>query len=237
MQAVFESLGRIGLRMTTACNKLANQFFKNKFQAAKEMNLKNDYLSVTPVERAARHGQPGLVVWLTGLSGAGKTTLAVSVERRLFASGHRTFLLDGDLLRAGLCRDLGFSVADRHENVRRAGVVSGMMADAGLICLTAMISPFREDRLIARSLLPSGCFLEVFVNAPLAVCEKRDVKGLYQRARANKISDFTGISSAYEPPESPEVEIRTDILTVETSVAIIIEAVEKKLRSLSAKAV
>lgn len=198
------------------------------------MNLKCNHSSVTPAERAARHGQPGLVVWLTGLSGAGKTTLAVAVERRLFDCGHRTFLLDGDFLRAGLCRDLGFSPADRHENVRRAGVVSGLMADAGLICLTAMISPFREDRLQARNLLPSGCFLEVFVNAPIAVCEKRDVKGLYQRARANEISDFTGISSAYEPPESPEVEVRTDLLTVDESVAIIFEAIEKKLRFLSA---
>ncbi|HUC84832.1 MAG TPA: adenylyl-sulfate kinase [Candidatus Acidoferrales bacterium] len=197
-------------------------------------NLKCDDSRVTPAERAARHGQPGLVVWLTGLSGAGKTTLAVAVERRLFESGYRTFLLDGDSLRTGLCRDLGFSAADRHENVRRAGAVSGLMANAGLICLTAMISPFREDRLGARNLVPAGSFLEVFVNAPLAVCEKRDAKGLYRRARANEIPEFTGISSAYEPPQSPEMEVRTDILTVEESVAIIFEAVEKKLRSLTA---
>lgn len=194
-------------------------------------NLKCDDSRVTTAERLARHGQPGMVVWLTGLSGAGKTTLAVAVERRLFDCGHRPFLLDGDSLRAGLCRDLGFSAADRHENVRRAGAVSGLMSAAGLICLTALISPFREDRLKARTLVPAGNFLEVFVNAPLAVCEKRDVKGLYRRARANEIPEFTGISSAYEPPESPELEVRTDILTVDESAAIIFEAVEKRLRS------
>jgi adenylylsulfate kinase len=191
---------------------------------------------VMPAERAARHGQPGLVVWFTGLSGAGKTTLAMAVERRLFDAGHRTFLIDGDLLRAGLCNDLGFSAVHRQENVRRAAVVSGLMADAGLICLTALISPFRADRLRARRLFSTEGFLEVFVNAPLAVCEKRDVKGLYRRARANEIPEFTGISSAYEPPESPEVEVRTDLLTVEASVTVILDAVQRRLNSLSTAA-
>jgi adenylyl-sulfate kinase len=194
---------------------------------------KNESSGVMPAERAMRHGQPGLVVWFTGLSGAGKTTLAMAVERRLFDAGHRTFLIDGDLLRAGLCSDLGFSAVHRQENVRRAAVVSGLMADAGLICLTALISPFRADRLRARRLFSAEGFLEVFVNAPLAVCEKRDVKGLYRRARANEIPEFTGISSAYEPPESPEVEVRTDLLTVEASVAVILDAVQKRLNSLS----
>jgi adenylylsulfate kinase len=188
-----------------------------------------DSLGVTPDERAARDGQSGLVVWFTGLSGAGKTTLAVSVERRLFDDGYRTFLIDGDLLRAGLCSDLGFGAADRHENVRRAGVVSGLMANAGLICLTALISPFRADRLRARSLLPAGSFLEVYVNAPLAVCESRDAKGLYRRARANEIPNFTGISSAYEPPEAPDLEVRTDLLTVEESIAAVLEALKERL--------
>jgi adenylyl-sulfate kinase len=197
------------------------------------VKLKNESSGVMPAERAVRHGQPGLVVWFTGLSGAGKTTLAMAVERRLFDAGHRTFLIDGDLLRAGLCSDLGFSAVHRQENVRRAAVVSGLMADAGLICLTALISPFRADRLRARRLFPTEGFLEVFVNAPLAVCEKRDVKGLYRRARANEIPEFTGISSAYEPPESPDVEVRTDLLTVEASVAVILDAVQRRLNSLS----
>jgi adenylylsulfate kinase len=191
------------------------------------------YSTVTPAERALRNGQSGLVVWFTGLSGAGKTTLAVSVERRLFDSGYRTFLIDGDLLRAGLCCDLGFDPTGRHENIRRAGVVSSLMAGAGLICLTALISPFRADRLLVRSMVPAGCFLEVFVNAPLAVCESRDVKGLYRRARANEIADFTGISSVYEPPDSPELEVRTDLLRVEASVDVVFEAVKERLASLS----
>ena len=124
---------------------------------------------------------------------------------------------------------LGFGPNDRRENVRRAAAVSRLVADAGLICLTALISPFRADRLSARSLLPSNRFVEVFANAPLAVCEERDVKGLYRRARANEISDMTGISSSYEPPDSPEVEVRTDILTVEECVAHILEAVKTRL--------
>ena len=120
------------------------------------INRSGDNLSVTPEERATRNGQTGLVVWFTGLSGAGKTTLAVSVERRLFDLGYRTFLIDGDLLRVGLCSDLGYDAADRHENVRRAGVVSSLMANAGIICLTALISPFRADRECVRNLLPAG---------------------------------------------------------------------------------
>jgi adenylylsulfate kinase len=195
------------------------------------VNSEGDVQGVTPIERSVRDGQSGLVVWFTGLSGAGKTTLAVSVERRLFDTGLRTFLIDGDLLRAGLCNDLGFGAADRHENVRRAGVVSGLMASAGLICLTALISPFRSDRLRARSLLPAGSFLEVYVNAPLAVCEARDVKGLYRRARANEIPNFTGISSVYEPPESPDVEVRTDVLNIEESIVVVLAAVQERLLS------
>ena len=195
----------------------------------------DDTLSVTPDERAARDGQTGLVVWFTGLSGAGKTTLAVSVERQLFDLGYRTFLIDGDLLRVGLCSDLGYGAADRHENVRRAGVVSSLMANAGLICLTALISPFRADRARARSLLPAGCFLEVYVNAPLSVCEARDVKGLYRRARANEIPNFTGISSVYEPPGSPDLEVRTDLLSVEESIGKVLNVVRERVFSLRAK--
>lgn len=195
----------------------------------------DETLSVTSDERAARDGQTGLVVWFTGLSGAGKTTLAVSVERQLFDLGHRTFLIDGDLLRAGLCSDLGYGSADRHENVRRAGVVSSLMANAGLICLTALISPFRADRARARSLLSADCFLEVYVNAPLSVCEARDVKGLYRRARANQIPNFTGISSVYEPPGSPDLEVRTDLLSVEESIAKVLNVVRERVFSLREK--
>ena len=201
-------------------------------------NLKDrsdDNLSVAPDERAARDGQTGLVVWFTGLSGAGKTTLAVSAERRLFDLGYRTFLIDGDLLRAGLCSDLGYGEADRHENVRRAGAVSSLMANAGLICLTALISPFRADRARARTLLPAACFLEVYVNAPLSVCEARDVKGLYRRARANEIPNFTGISSVYEPPESPDLEVRTDLLSVDESIGEVLRVVRERVSFLHEK--
>ncbi len=194
-----------------------------------------DNLSVTAEERATRNGQPGLVVWFTGLSGAGKTTLAVSVERRLFDLGYRTFLIDGDLLRAALCSDLDYGADDRHENVRRAGVVSSLMANAGLICLTALISPFRADRERARNLLSVGCFLEVYVNAPLSVCEARDTKGLYRRARAHEIPNFTGISSVYEPPEPPELEVRTDLLSVEESIAKVLKVVRERVFSLREK--
>lgn len=194
------------------------------------MQSEKDNLHVTPAERAARFGQSGLVVWFTGLSGAGKTTLATFTERSLLDHGYRTFLLDGDVVRAGLCRDLGFSAADRHENVRRAGVVAGLMSEAGLVCLVALISPFRAGRAAARAGVPAGRFVEVFVNAPLAVCEQRDTKGLYRRARASEISDFTGISSPYEAPDSPEVAVRSDLLTVEQCGALVLAAVEERLR-------
>ena len=165
---------------------------------------------VSSQERAARQGQSGLVVWFTGLSGAGKTTLSTALERKLFDQGHLAYLLDGDILRTGLCRDLGFSAKDRRENVRRAGEVARVLADAGFIVLAAFISPFRQERDAIRAALPSGKFIEVFVNAPLATCEQRDVKGLYRKARAQQLADFTGISSPYESPLTPELELRTE---------------------------
>lgn len=170
---------------------------------------------VTSRERADRLGQPGLVIWFTGLSGAGKTTLAARLERHLFDQGKSVYFLDGDALRRGLCRDLGFTERDRQENVRRAGAIARILADAGLIVLVALISPFRRDRDQIRSSLPAGRFIEVFVNAPLEVCEQRDVKGLYQKARAGLVADFTGISSPYELPLTAEIELRTDALSVE----------------------
>jgi adenylyl-sulfate kinase len=188
--------------------------------------MKNDELGVTPAERAERDGRSGLVLWFTGLSGAGKSTLARAVERQLWNRGYRTFLLDGDALRHDLCSDLGFDAADRHENVRRAAVVARLMSQAGLICLTALISPFRADRLRARNGMPPGAFVEVFVNAPLAVCEGRDTKSLYKRARSGELANFTGISSPYENPETPEIEVRTDVLTITESTALVLTALK-----------
>ena len=185
---------------------------------------------VSAAERAVRHGHPGLVVWFTGLSGAGKTTLATALERKLFSANRLVYLLDGDILRTGLCRDLGFSAADRHENVRRAGEVARVLADAGFIVLAAFISPFRKERDDIRAALPPGKFIEVFVNAPLETCELRDPKGLYKKARANQIAEFTGISSPYEPPLAPDLELRTDRDSVEVCLQQLAAAVEARLQ-------
>lgn len=152
----------------------------------------------------------GGVVWLTGLSGAGKTTIARALELELRQSGRAVCVLDGDCLRRGLCADLGFSPDDRRENIRRVGEVARLFADAGLVCIVALISPYQCDRARARAAAPAGRFIEVFVNAPVEICERRDPKGLYARARAGKLKDFTGVSAPYEPPLTPEVELRTD---------------------------
>lgn len=157
------------------------------------------------------------MVWFTGLSGAGKSTLAEALDRRLHAAGHHTYLLDGDILRRGLNRDLGFSASDRRENIRRAGEVAALMVDAGLIVMAAFISPFRVDRDAIRQLLP-GRFIEVFVDTPLQVCERRDPKGLYRQARAGLIRDFTGLDSPFEAPLAAELRIDTSELEVEEAV-------------------
>lgn len=172
---------------------------------------------VTAAMRERRHGHPGLVVWLTGLSGAGKTTIARELEQRLFEAGFSVSLLDGDLTRRGLCSDLGFSAADRRENIRRVGEVARLFAAAGTIAICAFISPYREDRDRIRRVMDAGRFIEVYVNAPLEICERRDVKGHYAKARAGLLKDFTGVSAPYEPPTAAEVEIRTDQLSVEES--------------------
>jgi adenylyl-sulfate kinase len=174
-------------------------------------------------QREQRNGHRGLVIWLTGLSGAGKTTIATELERQLFEQGKHTYLLDGDILRHGLCSDLDFSANSRTENIRRAGQVAALFADAGVIVIAAFISPFRADRENVRQMLPHGRFVEVFVNAPLSVCEKRDVKGLYAKARANQIKEFTGISAPYEPPVQPEIELQTDLTTPTEAVAQIVK--------------
>ncbi|MFQ2245377.1 adenylyl-sulfate kinase [Aeromonas enteropelogenes] len=157
--------------------------------------------------RAELKGQKPLVIWFTGLSGAGKSTLAGALEQALAAAGKHTYLLDGDNVRHGLCGDLGFDDAARQENIRRVGEVAKLMVDAGLIVLTAFISPFRAERELVRNLLGEDEFVEVFVDAPLAVCEERDPKGLYKKARAGEIRNFTGIDSTYEAPEQPEIHL------------------------------
>jgi adenylylsulfate kinase len=181
---------------------------------------------VTSEDRAELLGHRGAVVWLTGLSGSGKSTIAYALESRLTRAGRLAFVLDGDNLRHGLNEDLGFSDDDRRENVRRAGEVAALFADAGMIAIVSLISPFRADRERVRRRAGEGRFFEVFVNTPLAICEERDAKGLYAKARAGAIPEFTGISSPYEPPENPELLL----LAGNTSVVEGVEAVEAMLR-------
>ncbi|HEX5353652.1 MAG TPA: adenylyl-sulfate kinase [Rhodanobacteraceae bacterium] len=180
------------------------------FGLRRDRNVHWQQLDVDRVARARIKGQTPRCLWFTGLSGAGKSTIANLVERRLLADGFHTILLDGDNVRHGLNRDLGFTDADRVENIRRVAEVAKLMMDAGLIVLVSFISPFRAERRLARDLIGGSGFMEVFVDAPLAVCEERDVKGLYAKARAGKIANFTGIGSPYESPESPEIHLHSD---------------------------
>lgn len=184
---------------------------------------------ITAARREARNGHSGCIVWLTGLSGAGKSTIAVKLEQTLFDLGRHTYILDGDNIRHGLCSDLGFSHKDRTENIRRIGEAARLFADAGIICIAAFISPYRADRDMARKIAPRGKFLEVYLNVPLEVCEQRDPKGLYAQARAGKLKEFTGISAPYEPPLKPEIELRTNELSVAECVGIILKRLDKLL--------
>lgn len=177
--------------------------------------------NVSSLRAVQKHQQP-FVLWLTGLSGAGKSTLAEALELTLISLDMHTYLLDGDVVRRGLNQDLGFSDADRHENLRRTGEVATMLVDAGLVVLAAFISPFIEERSLLRGMFKSGQFIEIYVATPLEVCEQRDVKGLYRRARAGSLTNFTGIDSAYQPPISPELTIDTSLLSVEQCVEQII---------------
>jgi bifunctional enzyme CysN/CysC len=166
------------------------------------------------------------VLWFTGLSGSGKSTIANLVEKKLQAMGRHTYILDGDNVRHGLSRDLGFTDADRVENIRRVAEVARLMADAGLIVLVSFISPFRAERRLARDLTPPGEFLEVFVDTPLAVAEGRDVKGLYKKARAGELKNFTGIDSPYEAPEAPEIHVDTTKVSAAEAAELIVDQMD-----------
>ncbi|HXI84254.1 MAG TPA: adenylyl-sulfate kinase [Verrucomicrobiae bacterium] len=178
---------------------------------------------ITRETREQRNRHKGAILWLTGLSGAGKSTVATELERELFAMGLHTYILDGDNIRHGLSANLGFSPEDRTENIRRVAEVARLLMDAGVLVITAFISPYRDDRRLARSLVNEGEFVEVYVNAPLEVCEQRDPKGLYKKARAGEIANFTGVSAPYEPPDRPELVVRTDKQTPAECVAHIID--------------
>ena len=183
---------------------------------------------VSKAERAQIKQQKPCILWFTGLSGSGKSTIANAVEAALFEQKKHTYLLDGDNIRMGLSKGLTFSDEDRIENIRRIGEVSKLFVDAGLIVLTAFISPFRQDREMVRQLVDKGAFIEIFVDTPLEVCEQRDPKGLYQKARKGEIPNFTGIDSPYEVPEFPEIHIRNDRLPIEEAAAQVLNYLEKK---------
>jgi len=185
-------------------------------------------MPVTAAERRARAGHAGAVVWITGLSGAGKTTLAMAAERALFERGCNVVVLDGDKVRHGLCADLGFSLPERSENARRLGEVARLFHDAGQIVLVSAISPLRADRDRARALIPPPHFIEVHCRCQLAVCEARDPKGLYRRARAGLLPDFTGISSPYEEPLSPDVVVDSGVWSVEQEVERLLDELARR---------
>ncbi len=194
--------------------------------------MSNIFPIQTKVSRAQREellNQKPLLIWFTGLSGSGKSTLAVQLEAVLHSKGYKTYLLDGDNIRAGINKDLSFTDADRIENIRRIGEVANLMLDSGMVVLSAFISPFQADRDQVKKIVGAESYFEVFVDTPLEVCEQRDVKGLYKKARAGEIKNFTGIDSAYEIPASPDIIIQTHILSVNDSLDLLFSAVEKKI--------
>jgi adenylylsulfate kinase len=195
---------------------------------SKSTNITWHERQVSRRDREALLGQRGVTLWLTGLSGSGKSTVAVALERALVAGGHLAYVLDGDNVRHGLNNNLGFSPADRTENIRRIAEVAKLFTDCGLIVVTSFISPYRADRDAARALFGAGDFVEVHVSTSLATCEERDPKGLYRKARAGQIPDFTGISAPYEPPERPELVLDTGVLSVEESVDALVRFLEEK---------
>lgn len=191
-------------------------------QSDKNANTLWHRATVTRQRREQKNEHKSIVLWFTGLSGSGKSTLAHAVEEQLHQNGLNTLVLDGDNVRHGLCSDLGFSDTDRKENIRRVSETTKLLLEAGVITLTAFISPFKAERATARSLMPDGDFIEIHCFCPLTVCEQRDVKGLYKKARLGEIQDFTGISSPYEEPENPDLKIDTHRLTLGESVQQVI---------------
>lgn len=191
-------------------------------------NLVWHHATVTRMRREKLNKHRSVIMWFTGFSGAGKSSLAHSVEERLHRMGCRTFVLDGDNVRHGLCGDLGFSIKDRSENIRRIAETAKLMLEAGVIAMTAFISPFRTEREKARLLVPHGEFLEIFCNCSLETCEQRDIKGLYERARTGEVQEFTGISSPYEEPENPELVVNTGSDSLEMCTDQVIKLLQER---------
>ena len=195
-------------------------------QRTTSSNVVWHHATVTRARRETQNGHHGVILWFTGLSGAGKSTLAHAVEEELHRRGCRTFVLDGDNVRHGLCGDLGFSNEDRIENIRRIGEIAKLFMEAGVIVLTAFISPFRADRERVRGMVEHGDFIEIYCDSSLEVCESRDVKSMYKKARAGQIAEFTGISSPYEAPESPELRVNTAGEELERCVQKVLDEIE-----------
>ena len=195
---------------------------------AASTNVVWHHATVTRARREAQNGHRSAVLWFTGLSGSGKSTLAHAVEERLHQRGCRSFVLDGDNVRHGLCGDLGFSAQARQENIRRIGEMAKLFMEAGVIVLTAFISPYRADRERVRGMVEQGDFIEIYCDAPIEVCEARDVKGMYKKARAGQIAEFTGISSPYEAPENPDITVHTGRLELGDCVLRVIEEMERR---------
>ncbi len=194
----------------------------------KKKNIYWQKSKVSKEERISNKGHRPVVIWFTGLPGAGKTTISRELDKKLCEMGIHTYLLDGDNIRHGLCKDLGFSKEDRNENIRRVGEVAKLFVDAGLIVICAFASPYKEQRKMVRNLLADGEFIEIFVKCPIEICMRRDPKGLYKKALAGEIKGFTGVDDPYEEPETPEITLETDKLTVDESVNIILEYLKTK---------
>ena len=193
----------------------------------KATNIKWHHGKITKAHRIEQMKQKGVTIWLTGLSGSGKSTIAVELEHALVENKHQAYILDGDNIRHGLNKNLGFSPEDRAENIRRIGEVAKLFTDANIITITAFISPYKEDRDNARKLQNEGEFIEIYVKCPVNVCEQRDVKGLYKKARAGEIKEFTGISAPYEEPSNPELTIDTSVMPIEESTRAILKYLEE----------
>jgi len=189
----------------------------------KSTNITWHQATVTRAEREARNANRGVILWYTGLSGSGKSTIAIEVEKRLFKLGRHTYLLDGDNVRFGLNKNLGFSPDDRTENIRRIGEVAKLFVDAGIMVATAFISPYRADRDQVRALVGAGDMLEIFIKCDVSVCEQRDPKGLYKKARAGEIPEFTGISAPYEEPRNPEIVVDSGLLSVDECAQTVVD--------------
>jgi len=197
-------------------------------KSVKENNIKwfNGFVSME--DREILHGHKGAAIWFTGLSASGKSTIAHHLEKQLHKMGHSTYVFDGDNVRHGLCGDLGFSEKDRSENIRRIGEMTRLFIEAGIIAVTAFISPYKKDRELVRKLAGKDHFIEIYVKCPIAVCESRDPKGIYQKAKRGDIKNFTGVSAPYEPPENPDLTIESNKEDVNSSVKKVIQLMEKR---------